>query len=92
MWKQLGVGELGSAALEAGLSSFLACRGTYVFLKHCFLMSAMNGVEVEDFDKTLYSLLVGIYYFIFNKKFYFKQRTKTIYILQYTPFSETTCC
>lgn len=29
-------------------------------------MSIMNGVEVENFDKALHSLLVGTYCFIFD--------------------------
>ena len=44
--------ESGSEALEKGLSSFLTCERTSVLLRHCFLMSTTNGVEVEDFDIT----------------------------------------
>lgn len=62
---------LGSGALEAGLSSFLACKRTYMFLNPYLLISTMNGVEIEHFDTALYSLLVGTY-FIFDKQFYLK--------------------
>lgn len=69
---------LGIGALEAGWSSFLACKRTYMFLKPYLFISTMNAVEIEHFDTTLYSYLISS--FISNEKL------KTIYILQYSLF------
>jgi hypothetical protein len=63
--------KLGQRALEAGLPSSLPARGPASLSDIICLCLIMNGVEIEYVDKTLYSLLIGTYCFIF-KQFYFK--------------------
>lgn len=89
----MGMDEQGSEALEEGLFSFLACERTFVFLKHYFLMSIVNGVEVEDSYKTLHIYcLQGPTILHFAKKVLFKTKTKILHIVEIPPFPETTCC